>query len=325
MKNLSKLSLILALIAVLALPFASLQAQDGPNATDVVSRLEEAAERLDNSSGYILEVTGTDSQIIAIDIVVQQIEIIETREELGTLEIHNTADGVEGYLNATQMVSISDLNGDSEYSIDYELYFVDDVLYINPSVDGMGEIPDVTPGWQVIESPDSLDFDLVTLDLEDLFDPEYAITDFESVSEALEYITTVEYMVDDEGNETYIMTITGEDLQAFYESQLEEESDESDDVDPLTASLNDAVLEAMLGATDALAEVTVIFDADGNLIALNTLISISVEGLDLTAIAPDQFPEGSTMTFQVASQENGIVVATDMEYEDFEVPVLEEE
>ena len=300
MKKLALFALIVVVVSVLALPSTPSQAQDGMTPSDILAMVQASADALDEADSYMIEMNGVDAQEIVIALGPTSFELLESTEEVGVAEFHNTEDGLEAAYSGELSYSSFDVDGSTEaYDVVYDLLFVDDVLYLNvTSAEGDGA-PEVTEGWTEIADEDDISFDILNLDIEDILD-DVPFTDFGSVEEFLNNAVEVEEEANDDGGVTYTMRLTGADLAAYY---LDSAADDLDSADPVTLGLLNAMISAFeSGMNESSAYFAASFDADGNLTGMGFALDLSIEGLDFSTIAPDEesMPAGATVDFSLA-------------------------
>ena len=301
---LRRLGVCLMLVVVMSMSGA-VSAQDGLTAEQdaLLTRVLGARAIRDGYASYVSSSHQTENQSLSVTLgsVTQTVSEVQNLARTSTV-IQRETDNVSAMLNANverHDVQPSGREVVTTYAVSGEARLVGDVLYLNAALDsGDGpEVPTVPDGWFEVQNPD----DYAYLKLSDLLDVPSILDDEEKIHAAAADVTLESVTLED-GTTADQITIT------FDKNGLSMIMNEpGQEIDSLTRALLDAISD------DFEARIVVTLDADNNPLRVETLLTMNALGVDVYALAPDQFPEGVTMDFHYERSETE-------DYSDVNVP-----
>jgi hypothetical protein len=290
-----KFSVLLLIVAVLAVPLVAVQAQsdDGSDINaELIALLEENQTFFQTTPGFVIEGSGTDSLVQNFDVAGELLVIEETTAEETTLTIVNAADGTVSAAAVSTILYLDQPAGGAptEFGAETEARYVDgDVYFIAETFDPEAEEPLLPATWVQLDSADDLLFSYTVFSFDNWFDPEQSLIDFSETIERLPTIADITLTEEDDGSRAFELELTGEAFVDFFAADLADDPEASENF------LIQALLEqALLPDNESRAYAAYIFDADGRLRDVVTETIIDVTGIDLVAALPDAgFPDGS--------------------------------
>lgn len=329
----------LAVTVLLLLVFSTipggLQAQDdgeglSEEETAILDRLVAAADQFNSLSSYTENSTdiqfsqmvvsvGNDDNAVSLSSEINS-EVNSTTTFIRGEENNNVQVNIE---NATETITESTFDEEviTTYALSGEIRSVDGVVYANVdyvTIEDPKEMLETLPeDWIEMERVSAIPVALDLLDLDRLFARPGEVNDVSDLlftEEMLEQVVTSATATPGDGGEVMELTIDFERLVSMIPNFIVENQDE----------VTQSILEQAFDDAQILMRVTL--DASANITQIDYQLDIAVEPpVDLHALAPDQYPENATFSFQISLDETLTYSDFNASFEPVVAPEIPEE
>lgn len=310
-----RLILVLGLIIMVVSGAAAQELTDEEQ--ELIARVVAASDTIDGYTSYVENRFVTDTQNITITAGEETQNIVETSQMNAVATIilgDNPAGLIEG------SVSVYKLEGETPiiYTLEVEVRYVDEVLYVNAAVVGEESVnpPSLPEGWFVVDDLEAYPV-LSDLNLDGFLELFEAETDDPNPVTAIGEVASSVVLEQDEidGVPVDVITLTAgaEALTAMLASDPEQGTN------PFLALLQE--LEDELG--EEVAVVSVALAEDDVVLGNFTAMSVDIAGADLAIMMP-QAPEGSTLDVVLANSALSEYSEINAEFDPIEAPEIGE-
>ncbi len=309
---------MLLFVALLVVPLIGVQAQGIDELSEeeqaLLERFFSVAETDDDYTSFSISSEETLNLTLTIDIGVPvEVSQYGTR----TVEAYVVRDGDVENASGTAAVeySSSTPDGDVAYSIEADIVFLDEVLYVDAAfLESEGDVAEIESGWQVYESADDIPDVLDELDLDNLFEDEDEEELFER-RELIESAVTNVLLLEDELDdgrpvEVIILVFEGEGAAEFFRAVAEEDESGNPFVNIIYTSEGEGSVS-----------IGVAIDENENLVGMAVELSLALEELDLTPFNIEGIPEGATLTASIENNRIDTLADINGEFDPIEAPV----
>ncbi len=309
------LILVFALIIMVVSGTAAQELTDEEQ--ELIARVVAVSDTIDSYASYVVNRFVTDTQNITITAGEETQNIVETAQMDAVATIilgDNPAGLIEG------SVSVYKLEGETPiiYTLEVEVRYVDEVLYVNAAVVGDESVnpPSLPEGWFVVDDLEAYPV-LSDMDLDgflELFDSEAdSPNPVATIAELASSVVLEQDEIDGVPVDVITLTAGANALTAMLSNDPEQGTN------PFLAVLEE--LEDELG--EEVAVVSVALAEDDVVLGNFTAMSVDIVGADLAIMMP-QAPEGSTLDVVLAASALSEYSQINAEFDAIEAPEIGE-
>ena len=313
-----KTFLVLLFAALLVVPLIGVQAQGVDELSEeeqaLLERFFAVAETEEAYTSFSISSEENLNLSLTIDVGVPvEVSQYATR----TVEGYVVRDGDVENASGTTTVdyNASSPDGDLSYSIEADVVFLDEVLYVDAAfLESEGDVGAIESGWQVYGSADDIPEVLDELDLDELFDDEEDDDLFER-RELIESAVTNVLLLEDELDdgrpvEIIVLVFEGEGAAEFFRAIAEDDDSGNPFVEIIYTSEGDG--SVLVGAA---------IDENENLVGMAVELSLTLEEVDLTPFNIEGIPAGATLTASIENNRIDTLADLNSEFDPIEAPV----
>lgn len=313
-----KTVLMVLFVGLLVVPLIGVQAQGVDELSEeeqaLLERFFAVAETDDAYTSFSISSEETLNLTLTIDIGVP---VVVSQYGTRTVDAYVIRDGDVENASGTVAVeySSSTPDGDISYSIEADVVFLDEVLYVDAAfLESEGDVGEIESGWQVYESADDIPEVLDELDLDNLFEDEDEEELFERRELIESAVTNVLLLKDelDDGRpvEVIVLEFEGEGAAEFFHAVAEDDESGNPFVDIIYTSEGEGSVS-----------IGIAIDENENLVGMAVELSLALEELDLTPYNIEGIPEGATLTASIENNRIDTMADINGEFDPIESPV----